>query len=378
MRLIFKEILHRKLNFSLSLLAMMTAIGLFVAFFTMTNASIFETRRLTRDMGFNLRIIPSGTDMNDFWLKGFSEETMPEEYVNQLAQHKDILYAHVTATLHKRINWQDAEVILTGLSPELEPSGAKKAPMLFQLHPGTVSLGYELAQREGLHKGDSIVLFGQKFEVQSTLAETGSSDDIRIYLELGELQKLVNMEGQINEIKAINCLCLIEGKDPLDKLREQLHLALPGAKVTMNRTIATAREKQRVMTEQYFAKILPVVLLVCAVWIGAMAWINVNDRKQEIGILRAMGYGTMDIAGLFLGKAVLIGLIGAIIGFAAGSAFSLMYGPDIFEFTANKIKPIYSLLFWSLAGAPVFASLASFLPTTIAISQDPAVTLREE
>jgi len=42
------------------------------------------------------------------------------------------------------------------------------------------------------------------------------------------------------------------------------------------------------------------------------------------------------------------------------------------------IKPLYNLLTWSLVAAPLFAALAAFIPTMIAVTQDPALTLKEE
>ena len=41
-----------------------------------------ETRRLMRDIGFNVRIIPRDTDMSRFWTEGYSEHTMPEDSVD--------------------------------------------------------------------------------------------------------------------------------------------------------------------------------------------------------------------------------------------------------------------------------------------------------
>jgi len=70
--LIVKEILFRKFNFLLSLLAVSFALAFFVFFFTANKASTRETIRLTRDMGYNLRIIPKDTDMNIFWTTGYS------------------------------------------------------------------------------------------------------------------------------------------------------------------------------------------------------------------------------------------------------------------------------------------------------------------
>lgn len=377
--LILKEIINRKFNFLLATIAMVTAVAMFVSFFTTSEASKRETIRLTRDMGFNLRIIPRETNMDQFWTTGFSELTIPEEYVLRFATRKDFSYAHLTATLHKKITWRDMDAILTGISPEIEPSGKKKSSMSFIIKPRTAIIGYELASSTGLKKGDIVDILGKQFTVDKTLSETGSDDDVRIYAQLEDVQEILDMEGRINEIKALNCLCLLsEDEDPLVVLRRQLSQVLPEAKVIMNRTIAVARERQRHMLEKYFAFIMPFIVVICAAWIGTLAMINVRERRQEIGILRAIGYGGGKIAGLFLGKALLLGILGAVLGFGIGTVLSLIYGPDIFKVTAKMVQPIYGLLGWSLIAAPLFAMLSTFIPTMIAITQDPAQTLREE
>jgi ABC-type lipoprotein release transport system permease subunit len=376
--LILKEIASRKINFVFGVIAVITAVAFFVSFYTSSEASNRETVRLTRDMGFNLRIIPKETNMDEFWITGFSNISMPEEYVLRFNKFKDFSYAHLTATLHKKIVWQGMNVILTGISPEIEPSGKKKAPMIFSIQHKTVYLGYEVAKAFNLEQGDTINLFDNKFTIAKTLTENGSDDDIRIFAPLGEVQSMLNMEGKINEIKALDCLCLIDAHtDAIQLLRDQLDEVLPEGKVILNQTIAVAREKQRHMFERYFAMLIPVLLFVAAIWIGILAFFNVKERKQEIGILRALGYGAGKIAWLFFGRALLLGIIGAVLGFVIGTAFSLFYGPDIFIVTAQAIKPIYSLLFWSVIIAPLFTALASFIPTMIAISTDPALTLRD-
>ena len=360
-------------------LAIITAVALFVSFFTASEASQRETIRLTRDMGFNLRIIPKETNMDAFWTKGFSQNSIPEDYVYRFTDRKDISYAHVTATLNKIITWGDGEVILTGLAPEIEPAGIKRSAMSFSIKPGTVYLGFDIAKRLNKKKGDAVEIMGKVFTVAKTLSETGSSDDIRIYGHLTDIQEILNMRGRINEIQALHCLCITAyDDDPLIMLRAQLEQVLPEAKVLMNKTIAIARERQRLMLENYFAFILPFVIIACAAWIAAVIMVNVRDRKEEIGLLRALGYGGEKIASLFLGKAVIFGFCGAAIGFIFGTALSLIYGPEIFKITAQTIKPIYGLLWWAILFAVVFAVFSAFIPTMIAVTQDPAQTLRGE
>ncbi len=380
MSLILREIMHRKLNFALSLLAITVTVVLFISFFTTGEASQRETVRLMRNIGFNLRIITKGTDMEKFWLNGFSEYSMPQSYLYELASFENISYAHLTAVLCKKIVWRGKEIFLTGIAPEVSPPGKKKTPMAFSIDSGSVYLGYELARNFGLKKGDEINISGVPLIIARTLSESGSDDDIRIYGHLFDVQNILNMENQINEIKALQCLCFIDGinTSSLTGMREQLVKISPAAKVVMLQSIASAREIQRLMTEKYFGFLMPFITIVCLAWIGILAYMNVRERRREISILRALGYGSGKVAFLFLGKAIVIGLAGAVIGFSAGTVIASQYGSDIFKLTVSMINSAFHLLYWSLFAAPVVTATSFFIPAMLAVTQDPAVTLREE
>lgn len=383
LNLIFKEIIHRKINFILGLLAVVTAVALFVAFVTTGQAYRRETRRVMRDMGQNLRIIPKETSIDKFWSDGFSEHTMPEEYVHRFASLEGFSYTHLTATLQKKVLWRDMNVILAGILPEVLPLDKRQQkPMTFSVKPGTVYVGFEVARGLGIKERKVVDILGKTFTVVKCLSRTGSSDDIRIYGHLHDIQSILNLEGKINEIKALECLCLIEDENDkrsmLAVAQEQLAEILPEAKVILLQGIAEIRQKQRAAMEGYLAFLMPVILAVCGAWVGVLAMVNVRDRQQEIGIMRALGYGSGRITLLFLGKAVIIGLLGAAAGFFIGTALALNLGPGIFKVTAKAIKPEYVWFAWSLIVAPVFTAVSSFIPAMIAITYDPAVTLREE
>jgi putative ABC transport system permease protein len=373
-----KEIRYRKFNFLLGVVGMVIAVAIVVLFFMMTTASQNETKRLTRDMGFNLRIIPAETDMNNYWVSGYSDHTMPEDFVDKMVEAKSFYYAHLTATLHKRIQWKNKEVVLTGISPdELETNGSTKSKMIFAVEPEKVYVGYEIANDFNIREGDQLPVLGKEYLVERTLAETGSEDDIRIYFDLKELQGLLKMEGRINEIMALNCLCTADGDDPLEELRIQLGEVLPNTKVIMNKTVAVARERQRKMMDNYFAVLLPIILIGCVLWVGTFSMLNVLQRKTEIGTMRATGFGNWKIARLFFARALLTGLVGAVLGFFLATWLGLEYGSEIFKVTVRSVKPIYALLYKALLLAPLFASLAAFIPIVLAIKQEPAEVLKE-
>lgn len=377
--LIFKEIRHRKTNFALGLLAVMMAVALFISFFTAAKASNRETARLMLSLGFNLHIIPKDTNMNEFLLTGLPDKTMPEQYTEKLASQKKISYNHLMATLQKKITWRGLDVVLTGLAPEVSPPGRKMPPMKDPIERGNLYVGYRVAKALGLNESDVVEIKGTTFKVADCLAESGGTDDIRIQCNLRDAQEILDLPGQISEIRAVDCLCFAPTDDPASILRKEIGSLLPEAQVFHTRAIASARAKTRQMVRNLFAVIVPFVVIACGVWIGVLAIMNVRDRQQEIGIMRALGYGSGRITLLFLGKAIIIGLLGAIIGYFVGTVLALIFGPDIFELIPKTmIKPDLSLLLYCLVFAPVFAAISSFIPAMIAVTYDPAVTLREE
>jgi putative ABC transport system permease protein len=376
---IFKEIRHRKVNFLFSLLTVAAAVALFISFFTAGKASQRETARLTLSMGFNVHIVSKDININDFLLTGLTDRTMPEQYLEKLASQQAISYNHLLASLQKKIPWRGFEVILTGLSGEICPSDSKKSPISYQIQPGNLYVGYRVAQTLGLKDGDTVEIEGKVLRIAKCLSESGGADDIRIQCHLRDAQDILKLPGQISEIRAVDCLCFAPTDDPAEVLRKEIGSLLPQTQVFHTQSIGLARAKTRQMVRNLFAVIMPLVVIACGVWIGVLAIMNVRDRQQEIGIMLALGYSSGQITSLFLGKAVVIGLLGAAIGFLAGTALAMIFGPEIFKITAKTmIKPEPSLLVISLIFAPLFAAVSSFIPAMIAVTYDPAITLREE
>jgi putative ABC transport system permease protein len=377
-RMIFKEVWHRKVNFLLAVLAVTTAVAFLVAFFTASKASERETARLMLSMGYNLHVIAKDADIGGFLMIGIPDKTMPEAYLTKLASQNSISYNHLLATLEGKTKWRGMDVVLTGLAPEVCPPGQQKQAMTFSVEPGTAYVGHRIAQEFQVQKGDTIDVNGKKLKVERCLAESGGLDDMRIQCRLQDAQEILGLPGQITAIKAVDCLCFEKG-DPVAALRKEIGSILPEAQVFQVKSLANARAKQRQMIRNIFAVMLPFVIIACGVWIGVLAVMNVRDRRPEIGLLRALGYDTGKVMLLFLGKAMLVGLFGAAAGFLLGTELGLQFGPGVFEITAKTmLRPELSLFVRASILAPLFAMVASFIPTVIAITYDPATTLREE
>ncbi len=412
LKLLFAELWFRRLNFVLSLSAVTAAAMLYVAGPVLVQGYGTETTRLTGQidtelaemedqtrklmltMGFNLMIVPANTNMADFWADDFSNEDMPESYVRTLAESPHLEHIrHLVATLQQRVRWNDRNVLLVGYQKEVPQTHfASKKPMGYSVPKGQVYLGYELWKPAGLKEGDPVEFLGDSFTLARALPERGSKEDITVAMNLVDAQRLLDKQGRVNQIFAIGCEC--DG-DRLGTIRKELAQTLPETKITEFESIAQARAEQRDLVaakrqdiaEQRSAiqatisnlalVVTPLVVLVCAVWVGLLAMSNVRERRPEIGLLRAIGKRSRYIAGLFLGKAFLLGLVGGGLGYLAGSALARAIGIQFFGVDASDFSPAYGVLISSLVGAPLVCLVASYLPTLRALMQDPAVILRD-
>jgi putative ABC transport system permease protein len=377
---ILRELRHHAFLTVLAVAGLAVAVALLTAVRLTSAAAERETRRVMRDLGFNLRIVARDTDPDRFWKLGYSDLTLPASTVEKLAAQHGIFvtFNHLTPTLERRFPIQGHEALLTGLGPAVVGPGEKKQPMGFVIAPGHLYLGALLARSLDVQRGGTVTLSGRPFTADRVLAESGTDDDIRLFTALSDAQSLLSLPGQISEIKAVDCLCLTADQDPLSQLRKVLAEVLPEARVLQVRHLADARAKQRQMSERYSAFAVPAALGAAALWIGVFMALNVRERRSEIGLWRALGRSSATIAALFLGRAMILGVMGAVAGFAAGTAMALHWGPKIFPVTAGALAPDYSLLGWALLLTPALAAVAAFLPAMMAVAQDPADSLRAD
>jgi ABC-type lipoprotein release transport system permease subunit len=258
-------------------------------------------------------------------------------------------------------------------------------------------LGYRVWESLGLGVGDTMALLGREFTVSRCHPERGTKDDVTVWIDLAEAQRLLGMEGRINAILALKCHC--EGAD-VSSIRESMVAILPGVQVielasravtrseARDRAAAAARtavEAERVHRarlrrekEAFAAWLIPLVMLGAAVWTGILALMNVRERTAEIGILSALGVRSRRIMVVFLARALLVGLGGALLGYGVGFLVGLLAsGFALTVDTAGMLfKPV--LLGLVVGAAPLLAALASLPPALAAARQDPAVVLREE
>jgi putative ABC transport system permease protein len=424
-QLVVKEIRHRKLNYSLSVLATLIATASLIGSIVLLRLhdirtdSILQqkeadlqlrmdklqddTRKSMLKLGFNIVILPKDQNLADWYSEDYSVKYMPESYVDRIAESDIVAVRHLLPSLQQKIKWPERKrtIILVGTRgevPNLHLSPQK--PMVEPVPPGTITLGYELHQSMGIKVNDKIKLMGKTFTVNNCYEERGNKDDITAWINLGEAQQLLGRMGQINAILALECLCT---GNALPTIRKEIAALLPGTQVIERGSRALARAEARTQVareaeislekemqgreilrqerERMASVLMPIIILACALWIALMGFINVRSRREEIGILRTVGVSAKRIFILFISKQVSIGLLGGALGFLLGGLISILLGSSGQIVQIGIIGPA---TFWlgmaslALIGASLLTVLAGWIPAMIASRQDPAEVLREE
>lgn len=315
LRLILLELRHRPVNALAAVLATALAVALFNFTLLSGETQVDRTRVIQRDSGLNLILLDSKQDLDRYWERGYAEEGMPETLLDSL---EDQAVANRLIPLLKQwIEVEGTRALLTGIGGEIF-KGGKRMKAVFGLDPapGTCVVGGSIASRLQLERGDTVVLLGEPFEVATVLSEVGTDEDATVYVAVAEAQRLLGRPGELNEIQAIECHCGAEVTDPLAHVRAELTALLPGVQVLRKSATATARRQQRLLAEQSLKAVLPIVGTITGLIIGLLAFYNVRERWQEIGVWLSVGHGGSWVATLFGGRAVVIGWLGALLGIA--------------------------------------------------------------
>lgn len=222
-----------------------------------------------------------------------------------------------------------------------------------------VLIGSRAADKLSITPGDNLIVDNKEFKVAGVLGETGGDDDQALFLDLSELQLLLNKPDTISFIE-VAALC---SGCPIDDIVTQISTQLPGADIKALQNIVNQR-MESIHFVQKLALSISIVILVTAAAMVALSMLSaVNERKKDIGILRSLGYGQSQIFLIFCVEAAIIGMLSGAVGYLAGYGASFE-ALEILALSEN-FKPVFSTM--QLVGASLL-----FAAVTVVASLYPA------
>lgn len=398
--LIRKELWERPVPMLTCLVAIVLGVTALVAIRTVTVFSEHAVARELDALGANVLILPKGVSLQDYYAADLHGEVLPEEYVQRITLSKLEGVDNLSPKLCVPATLGDRQVTLTGILPRSEfqakaawggagvfarpigcgahadlpsqpadPKSLARKRVIETLGETEALVGADCAVRHGLKEGDTFTLLGESFTVLAVLPTTGTVDDSRVFAHLHTVQRISGKGEVVNVIEIVGCC-----KQIAAGLVDGLNSLLPEAKVVTIAQVVKTQQNVNKLMERLSLVFLAVLLAVGGAAMFSTLYANVSERKKEIGTLMALGATPSLVLRLIVGKAVVLGLAGGVLGFALGSISALWLGPQL----ANvAVRPLPWLGGLALLSALAVTLLASLLPAWRAARLDPCVCFKE-
>ena len=223
--------------------------------------------------------------------------------------------------------------------------------------------------RNGHVSSDIMDTSGTEFRVAG-IVDTGGSEDSIIYALAGDVDKLTGSTRGVDVIEyssgASDLTALV------NSINDMTSMHVKAQQVTK---ITASDTRVITMLQTLFWIVSLVVLVFTLVGVGTTISSIVSQRRNEIGLRKALGASSHAIGVEFYVESAVYGLLGGLLGTATGYGMARWLCATVFE---RSIGFNWWLAVVSVVFSALVAVVASIPPVHRATRIDPAVVLREE
>lgn len=375
-----RNINRRKGKVVLIFIGLSLAVATLVSIISIVYAFRNSLDQQLNDYGFNIAVFPRTNRLS----LNYSGVTISGVTAERIRPLSDGDMAKIKAVANKRIRVMSPKVLqvvdvkgrpalLAGVDFRSERRIKRWWDEGFGLFPkerDELMVGDSAAQKLNIKAGDKLTLGLKEFRVSGILFPTGSQDDDLIFGDFETVRSSFSRGQEINLIEIA-----AEKSDDVDPLTSILKRKLPRATVTSIKQAVKYKENAMDQLLKFGLAVTGVVVFISALIVFTTMASSVNERRQEIGIFRAVGYRQSKIAAIIFTEAVLISLTSGVSGYMLGFVIAWVV-PLIDKTFKVTVTPNILLLLMSVAMSVMIALAASIVPAWRAANLDPVESLK--
>jgi putative ABC transport system permease protein len=199
------------------------------------------------------------------------------------------------------------------------------------------------AKSDNLKVGSTITLAKTKFTVIGTVSQSAASNPVDVFIPLARAQALgtgagKSLKGDVNTIYVT-----ASSATNISAVSKEISGALPKTTVTDSSDLAsqlTGSLSSASSLASNLGRWLAIAVLAAAFLLASLLTMSaVSRRVREFGTLKALGWTSRRVVGQVLGEALVIGIIGGIVGVGLGVLGSSLVGHFSGPLTASIGQP---------------------------------------
>ena len=204
----------------------------------------------------------------------------------------------------------------------------------------------------------------------ASFRQVGGPEDDRVEIGLRTAQRLADLPGRISAIELI-----VPGTpSEIESYITDLQRVLPDAEVRPIRQFTDAQAKIYSRISSLLNSTVVLVLILTGLCVMAAMTNVAMERRNDVGLMKAIGGATRRVLRLFLAEAALLGLAGGLIGAAAGVFLSIWLGKQVFGVAAQPRLIVYPVA----VALTIIVAILSAYPLRRLASVRPASVFRGE
>jgi putative ABC transport system permease protein len=338
------------------------------------NLQIDAERRLTtefRAFGPNVVLVPKESS-------SMASGTLPESAARSVPIHlpsgevrvSSALYLIADVSAHS--SGKATSAVVGGLNPLAFATISPGSPNHTEANHSAENvcvLGVRVARQLNAQQDADLVLSVSSRRESCRIAsfkETGGPEDDRIEISLRAAQRLADLPSRISTIE----LRVPGTPDAIQSYVADLQRRIPEADVRPIRQFTEGEATIYSRISGILSATVALVLVLTGLCVMAAMTNVAMERRNDVGLMKAIGGATRRVLRLFLAEAAILGLTGGVLGAAIGILLSMWLGKAVFGVAAQPRLIVYPVavaltIVVAIASAYPLRRLANIRPASV-------------